>query len=87
MRGLNNYDPILGDIKRAAKAGHFDRRDAGDPSELERTPILELLVKVGIMSPERRRRYLLQIGRMPDERLSLSGSGRRSKKTNLWLSK
>lgn len=70
----------------AAKAGHFDRQRAEGPSTLLLTPSDHLFRTVGTMSPERRRLYLAQLGRIWGERAMLSG-GRRSKKTRLWLSR
>lgn len=67
-------DPILTDIFRSQKNGFFDRRKDDGPSVLENTSVDELLVKVSTMSPERRRIYLAQIGRMPSERITLSGT-------------
>jgi hypothetical protein len=86
MNGLSNADPFLRDIEHAAKVGHFDRRRAEGPSQLECTSVDELLEAVSTMSPERRRIYLAQIGRIWGERAMLSG-GKRSKRTRLWLSK
>ena len=86
MRGLSNRDPILADIIAAAKAGHFDRREAEGPSNLEATPTPVLYAEVQMMSRDRRRIYLAQIGRLRGERAMLSG-GKRSKRTRLWLSK
>ncbi len=85
MRGLSNPDPILADIIAAAKAGHFDGREAEGPSSLEATPTLVLYEKVQMMSPDRRRIHLAQIGRIRGERTMLSG-GKRSMRRKLWLS-
>ena len=73
MSGLSNRDPILADIKRAARDGHFDDRDAHGPSELELTSVEDLLEWVSSMSPERRKLELARIGRVRRARVRLSG--------------
>lgn len=67
-------DQILTDIFRSQKNGFFDRRKDDGPSVLEETSVDDLLVKVATMSPKRRKIYLAQIGRMPAERITLSGT-------------
>ena len=85
LSGLGKNDPFMHDIMRSMKTGFFDRRDEEGPSKLESTSVFELLNTVSTMSPERRRIYLGRIGRMPAERVSLSGiiskktSGKRRK--------
>ena len=83
---IGHRDPIMRDIENAAKIGHFDRRDAEGPSVLELTTVFQLLADTEKMSPERRRLYLANIGRIWGERALLSG-GKRSKKSRLWLSR
>lgn len=96
VRGLNRFDPFLRDIQQAARAGHFDRREAEGPSQLERAPIARnvasrhpvdgLLEKVDTMSAERRVQYLASLGYMPRKRATLSGADIKKKVTK-WLSK
>lgn len=61
LPNLSN-DPILADIISAVDEGYFDRRRIEGPSELERTSVEELLKRVAMMSPTRRRAYLAEIG-------------------------
>ena len=61
MTGLNKYDPIMADIKSAVREGYFDRMAEEGPSELARTPVAELLKRVEMMSPTRRRNYLRRL--------------------------
>ena len=56
------HDPIMDDIIAAVDAGHFDRRMDEGPSELETTTISDLQGQVQMMSPERRRLHLEQMG-------------------------
>ena len=64
MSHRNRPDLLLADIQSAVAAGHFDARDRDGPSELERTPVAELMNRVSMMSPERRREELAQLGRV-----------------------
>ena len=83
MRQRLGRDPLLADIKQAVKEGYFDDRQ---PSELELTPVEELLKQVDLMSPTRRREYLAKLGNIRRDTPSLSGvkprEGRRE-----WLSR
>ena len=88
MTGLNKYDPIMADIKSAVKEGYFDRMAEQGPSELARTPVAELLKRVEMMSPTRRRNYLAEIGKFRTETRTLSGKQKRGKDpTKRWLSR
>jgi hypothetical protein len=83
MRQRLGHDPLLADIKQAVNEGYFDDRQ---PSELELTPVEELLKQVDLMSPTRRREYLAELGNIRRGTPSLSGvkprEGRRE-----WLSR
>jgi len=88
LTGLSNYDPIMADIKSAVKEGYFDRMAEEGPSELARTPVAELLKRVEMMSPTRRRNYLAEIGNFRTETRTLSGKQKRGKDpTKRWLAK
>ena len=85
MRRLGSHDPIMRDIERARKAGRFD--DDHEPSELLRTPVLELLKRVELMSDARRRSYLASISSMPDSGNRLSPRREGGRKKRRWLSR
>ena len=78
-------DAILTDIYRSFKSGFFDRRRDEGPSKLESMSVNDVLAKVALMSPPRRKIYLAEIGRMPAERITLSGvvSTRTNKRARL----
>tara|TARA_R100001086_G_scaffold139834_1_gene73349 strand:- start:200 stop:454 length:255 start_codon:yes stop_codon:yes gene_type:complete len=75
-------DPILADIKDAVREGYFDRRE---PNELSTSSVEELLAKVEMMSPERRRTFLAEIGHLRRDRRLGFFRGKRRKKA--WLSR
>ena len=60
------HDPIMEDIIAAVDEGHFDRRMDDGPSQLETTTVSDLLGQVQMMSPERRRLHLAQMGNQGD---------------------
>ena len=59
-------DPIMDDIIAAVDEGHFDRRMDKGPSELETALVADLQKQVQMMSPERRRLHLSQMGSRTD---------------------
>ena len=61
-----NNNAILADIKSAVDEGYFDKRKAEGPSELERLSVEEIMERVAMMSPMRRRAYLAEIGNFRD---------------------
>ena len=83
MRQRLGHDPLLADIKQAVKEGYFDDRE---PSELELTPVEELLKQVDLMSPTRRREYLAELGNIRRGTPSLSGAKSRERR-RVWLSR
>jgi hypothetical protein len=89
LTGLSRFDPILADIRSAVREGYFDRQAEQDPSELARTPVEELLQRVEMMSPTRRKNHLAEIGDFrTDSTRTLSGKqGRTKEVTARWLSK
>ena len=74
---------MLAYIKQAVKEGYFDYRQ---PSELELTPVEELLKQVDLMSPTRRREYLAELGNIRRGTPSLSGAKPRERRRE-WLSR
>ena len=89
MTGLSKFDPFLADIKSAVKDGYFDRQIENGPSELMITPVEELLRRVEMMSPARRRNYLAEIGDFrTNSTKTLSGTqGQKNEPTAKWLNR
>lgn len=85
---LGQGDPFIRDIAEAARAGHFDAYRDDGPSKLASTPVDELYKTVSIMSPERRRIYLAQLGRVRHGRTRLSGKKEdHPQRSKTWLSR
>lgn len=85
--GPNSGDPIMGDIYAARNGGHFDQRRDEGPSKLEMTSVEDLKSHTSTMSPERRKMYLAQIGRVRHGRTTLSGKKESGPRRSVWLSR
>ena len=84
---LGRSDPIMRDIKEAARRGHFDRIRDNGLSELAQKSVEDLRDHMSTMSRERRRLYMGSIGYMTLESGGgLSGEKQRRGPTQ-WLSK